>query len=510
MTAATGLLKSKFNTRSRRHGHSVAVSPSTGLTASYTTGITTGSTEVAVIDKIVFSTITPDAACNTTIWVRINGIELPFHFPGTANSRASTRYTWRTNGNLVVHPSQTLQAKASRNLSSAGIEVGHSSISVHYRRMRLQAAMQEGLFAGGTMPNVASTQTLTAGALTAGTARKIVTGVTGRYIQILGFVFTGHNFAATGDSARIGFWDGTTGSFAANSNRFFKAYTMGADVRYAPTILVGDTKGCIQGATGLSLYVDATTNLAGADSYRFDYDGEASGPFQVGETLTFGGGGTAVLLALVDAGATGQMIVGPVTGTVPVDNATITGGTSSATANINGTVDLHTPGDFNVIYRFIDRTDTMNNTGAVGGTALSERFWIYTETGPTVTTGASIAWFGAGVPSRDLHILGQAASFQCVNEAVASSTAGIGLGTDSTLPITDLHIANSDAAGTPAEVSSAFCDEDSDTRVSTAFAPAFTGTMLTASGLERTHLVWGLIGGETQTGSAPANIGRFA
>lgn len=74
--------------------------------------------------------------------------------------------------------------------------------------------------------------------------------------------------------------------------------------------------------------------------YRFAYDNEASGPFTVGETLTFSGAstGTAVLHALQDDGTTGWMVVSePVTGTVPVNNAAISGGTSGATADVNGT-----------------------------------------------------------------------------------------------------------------------------------------------------------------------------
>jgi hypothetical protein len=65
------------------------------------------------------------------------------------------------------------------------------------------------------------------------------------------------------------------------------------------------------------------------------YDGEATGPFTEGELLTFGNGGTAILLALDDQGATGTLYCQRMTGDAPVDNDTISGAT--ATANINGT-----------------------------------------------------------------------------------------------------------------------------------------------------------------------------
>lgn len=68
------------------------------------------------------------------------------------------------------------------------------------------------------------------------------------------------------------------------------------------------------------------------------YDTESGGPFTEGETLTFGGGGTALLLALNDQGTTGTLYCQRLTGDAPADNESITGGTSSATANVNGTV----------------------------------------------------------------------------------------------------------------------------------------------------------------------------
>jgi hypothetical protein len=71
---------------------------------------------------------------------------------------------------------------------------------------------------------------------------------------------------------------------------------------------------------------------------RIFYDGEATGPFQVGETLTFGNGATAKLVRLQDYGTYGIMWTGPITGTTPPDNNSITGGTSNATALVNGSV----------------------------------------------------------------------------------------------------------------------------------------------------------------------------
>lgn len=72
-------------------------------------------------------------------------------------------------------------------------------------------------------------------------------------------------------------------------------------------------------------------------SYSFDYDNEAGGPFTLGEDLSWSGG-TGVLSGLVDAGTTGSMVILLSTGVVPSDDLTITGGSSSATCDVDGDV----------------------------------------------------------------------------------------------------------------------------------------------------------------------------
>lgn len=81
--------------------------------------------------------------------------------------------------------------------------------------------------------------------------------------------------------------------------------------------------------------------LVGPLGYRFFYDNEGgTPPFTVGETLTFTSpAGTAVLARLQDYGTTGEMWIGPmVTGAVPQNNSTISGGSSGATADVAGAV----------------------------------------------------------------------------------------------------------------------------------------------------------------------------
>jgi len=80
-----------------------------------------------------------------------------------------------------------------------------------------------------------------------------------------------------------------------------------------------------------------TLTSAGA-SHVYDWDNEGgTPPWQVGETLTYGGGGTAELLAFTDDGSTGTHTVRMLTGSDPIDNDTISGGTSSTTGDVTTT-----------------------------------------------------------------------------------------------------------------------------------------------------------------------------
>ena len=75
--------------------------------------------------------------------------------------------------------------------------------------------------------------------------------------------------------------------------------------------------------------------------YRFQYDNEGgTPPFVRGETLTgTTPAGTYIVAEIVDQGSTGYIIIGePLTGSVPTNNTSLVGGTSGATALVNGTV----------------------------------------------------------------------------------------------------------------------------------------------------------------------------
>jgi hypothetical protein len=78
-------------------------------------------------------------------------------------------------------------------------------------------------------------------------------------------------------------------------------------------------------------------------THQWNYDAEGGGgtAFNEDEILSWGTGataGTGILLALYDAGLTGTMWIQLLTGVVPVDDMTITGGTTGRTCLVNGSV----------------------------------------------------------------------------------------------------------------------------------------------------------------------------
>jgi len=108
-----------------------------------------------------------------------------------------------------------------------------------------------------------------------------------------------------------------------------KVFDLTNTQRQAPNFVTFTVSGIVSGEDRV---------LVGPRGYRFQYDTEASGPFTVGETLTFTTpAGTARLAELYDNGTTGFMYIGEMlSGTVPTDNSTIAG--ASATALVNGAV----------------------------------------------------------------------------------------------------------------------------------------------------------------------------
>lgn len=76
-------------------------------------------------------------------------------------------------------------------------------------------------------------------------------------------------------------------------------------------------------------------------THSLSYDNEAVANFSEGEILTFGGGSTATLVSLTDNGTDGVMEIELLTGSAPLDNETIVGGTSTATADVDGNAAIY-------------------------------------------------------------------------------------------------------------------------------------------------------------------------
>ena len=86
---------------------------------------------------------------------------------------------------------------------------------------------------------------------------------------------------------------------------------------------------------GLVYTAEADRIMVTPRGYRYQYDNEATGPFVLGETLTYTSpAGTAYLSDFVDDSLTGWHIVRMLTGDPPEDDSTIAG--ASATADVNG------------------------------------------------------------------------------------------------------------------------------------------------------------------------------
>lgn len=143
-----------------------------------------GPYEVALIDEILMTAQLPDSGSNVTCTIHINGATagelgapatvtaqpLRFNFPGivdaTVGFRRSDRLHLFPRGNLVVRPSSTLWVQA-----SVANTVG---CHIKFRRKGLLDAIRDGdIRADGTMPNAASTNSVTTGGTNAATSKNI-------------------------------------------------------------------------------------------------------------------------------------------------------------------------------------------------------------------------------------------------------------------------------------------------------------------------------------------------
>ena len=177
------------------------------------------------------------------------------------------------------------------------------------------------------------------------------TTATAMWIQVLkgeapgtGVLITGSDSSATGTTSGTATardisypWCGaSTGSALKGSYGFALEY---ADLTAADTMTALDALPYTppdNQTWEINGLVSGDRVLVAPRAYYFRYDNEAAGPFTEGEALTFATPtGTATLLELDDRGNYGYMLVRMLTGSVPIDNTSITGDSSSATANVD-------------------------------------------------------------------------------------------------------------------------------------------------------------------------------
>jgi len=87
-------------------------------------------------------------------------------------------------------------------------------------------------------------------------------------------------------------------------------------------------------------------------THSFNYDNEASGPFVQNEIISWGSGvtaGTGRILAFLDSGSTGTIWIQLLSGVAPANTLTVTGGTSSATADVDGIASQKTISQINFL-----------------------------------------------------------------------------------------------------------------------------------------------------------------
>lgn len=425
--------------------------------------------EVLLIDKIVIRAMTSDASGDLIVTMKVNDNEMPFHFPSTVDLRHQKTLILEPRGNMVVQPGKSIYFKASvDNVATA---------TVYYRKMTLAQALRTKQLPG-TLPNVASTNTLTGSGTTAATAKKIIDCPAGYAIEVLGFYLTGHNYNSAADSLALGFWEGT-GTFytpaatkAATANMICVAQFRGASELFAPRIIVNDTKGCIQGPVGSSIYIQGSTNVAGSTPtadfvvmYRLVKPATRRKYFT--STATYS---TSPVTSIVMTPSASLEI--PTAGTITLTRHDGTVTTSTYTAYSGGTFTISTGTDFSgtgatgnldagaTCYVEYYVRDVADPTGQLNQRlAAGKKFWVSTIAAATTYVDGNEAlnrWFdttSTNVGSSDyqkdslIKIRGYVGSFLADRASLGSGTSGIVVGSSlnlhtpviGTIPLNDAN-----------------------------------------------------------------------
>ncbi len=248
--------RSKFRHAHRGTKHSF--SAVTGAATSAQTYITTGVSQVAVIDKIVLRCALPDAAASPAsikVILTLNGSTMDFAwrtFDGsTAGFTSGRTYVLRPKGSLVVNPSSSLTLTS----DTASLVFAR----VDYRMVGLEEAINAGYLAGTTF-------NITHGNLVSGTRTALISAATvtsSRCLEINGFAITGNMATSTGaspGSVLLEFSDGST------HRKIVRNCYSSADPEHNNPMIVSDC--VIRGPAGYGLYVTANKTVSGTDIVR--------------------------------------------------------------------------------------------------------------------------------------------------------------------------------------------------------------------------------------------------
>jgi len=473
----------------RKSAHSSFLSVGTGAVASPNEPIRVGPYDVALIDEIVLTARTNDAATNVTALLHVNGRTinvlgspdtvaphvLRFHFPGAVDAVHTDRMHLQPRGKIVVRPSSTLWVQAS--------EGSRINCQISYRVKSLIAALRDGdISPNGELPAVASTNSEAANGTVAATQKKIIPGVAGKAIEILAFYHTGHNFNAAEDNNLLGFWDGVTGTFAANGSMVMRAWARGAATRWQPRILIDDTKGCIQGPVGEGVYIQASANMASANddkaTYVVSYRYVPSPVPLLAAGIADAGGSTTTMVDSALIATTIQMVGKVIRFTSGTNLGQYRIITSFASATGTVTWVLATPAATGAAdtYDIVEFSDVATPTGIVGQAPINrKKFWYTTTLDPT--TNPSVPLFSAATvtqgASTELVLHGHAFSGIFVENA-ADSIVGMGLG-DFPATIGWSEYTNAHGDGAAATVSNSFSRYGANLPANVALNPVFLG-----------------------------------
>lgn len=493
----------------------VGLAGTNGGTTPATAPLRCGPYEVALIDEILLTAQLPDSATNVTCTIQINGSTsgelgatvtrtadpLRFNFPGiadapgaqtTAGLRRSDRLHLQPRGNMVVRPSSALWVQA-----SVATTIG---CQIKYRKKGLLDAIRDGdIKPDGTLPNAASTNSVTTGGTTAGASKLIAYGGTSMATAASTTNGTQLTMISTGLTQADGYWIGkkirfTSGTNAGlmrvitnwvqSTNTLTWTINVTGNTTVADTFEMLDTDEALE---VLGIYLTGHSWNAAADDIRLGYwDSAAGGGFSAGGAMIFRGwaqGFHNMYQPRILIDDTRGCIQGALGSDIYIQPS----------ANLAGATP---PADYVVLYRKIKRTEVASTSGTIGATpTVRKKWWCYTQ----AASGASVDKFFAATVTGDDQVMVKihGHAWSCTNSDAGASI--IGLSVAGGAPISELTVVSGD--GDTNTVSNSAARVGLNYPIRKDQEPGFLALDLATAMSNRTQLAWGTFGAgvDTQT-----------